>query len=55
MLLGLLAEKGQKDQGRKCKTVQDYLFQFLDLVIGELAALIRRAYCKFCRGFAWFR
>ena len=38
----------KKRKGRKFETVHDFTFQFSHLVIAELAAYIRRVYCKFC-------
>ena len=31
----------------RSKTVDDFTFQFLPLVIAELAAYVKRAYCEF--------
>ena len=50
MKLKLLAEDRMEtvSQDRKFKTVPDFAFQFFHLVIVELAAYIKRMYCKFC-------
>ena len=46
--------RAQKLKRRDSKTVHDYIFQFLHLVIAELAACIRRAHLKLCWEFVCF-